>query len=57
MKSHLPGGNKEFESTIGKSRDLKVKGITANGGLEDLTNRRRIKTKLAAAKCHDQGKR
>jgi hypothetical protein len=34
-----------------------MSGKTTNGGLKDLTDRSGIKAKLAAAECHNQGKR
>lgn len=55
-ETHSSGGNKELESSIRKLGDSKQRSVTANSGLEDDSNRTRIKTKFASPDGHHKSK-
>ena len=57
MKAHQLRSNRKAENTITKLNHIKARGRTPNGGLENLTNRKGAKPKLAVTKRGNQEER
>lgn len=56
-EAHLPRGDEEFESAIGKLSNAEMGSSATDGSLKDQANRAGVKAKLAPRKSNNKSKR